>query len=116
MNKKKIGVKVFFNESCEICKKEIDIYKKMKNKLEWFDINNKEALLTNLNKDQLSRRLHVLNEGKLVKGAKAFLIVWSNIPKLNFLYKVFSLPIFYHFFAIFYEIIAFALYLKNKYR
>ena len=55
-------------------------------------------------------------EGKLVKGAKAFLIAWSNIPKLNFLYKVFSLPIFYHFFAIFYEIIAFALYLKNKYR
>ena len=28
-----MSVKVFFNESCSICKKEIDLYKNMENKL-----------------------------------------------------------------------------------
>ena len=44
-----MSIKVFFNESCSICKKEIDIYKKMENKLEWYDINEKESQITKLN-------------------------------------------------------------------
>ena len=55
-----MSTKVFFNESCSVCKKEIDLYKKMENNLEWFDINQEEAKLTNLTTDQLSRRLHVM--------------------------------------------------------
>ena len=43
-----MSVKVFFNESCSICKKEIDIYKNMENELEWYDINEKESKITNL--------------------------------------------------------------------
>ena len=77
--------KVFFNESCKICKKEIDLYKKMENDLSWVDIHQQEAKVTNLDTDQLSRRLHVLEDGKLYSGAKAFLIVWSRIPKLKIL-------------------------------
>jgi predicted DCC family thiol-disulfide oxidoreductase YuxK len=106
--------KVFFNESCKICKKEIDLYKKMENDLSWVDIHQQEAKVTNLDTDQLSRRLHVLDDGKLYSGAKAFLIVWSRIPKLKILNKIFSLPIIFQVFHLFYEIIAYFLYLKNK--
>ena len=69
-----MSIKVFFNESCSICKKEIDIYKNMENKLEWYDINERRVQITNLSTDQLSRRLHVMDQGKLIKGAKAFLL------------------------------------------
>ena len=109
-----MSTKVFFNESCSVCKKEIDLYKKMENNLEWFDINQEDAKLTNLTTDQLSRRLHVMKDGKLYQGANAFLILWSKIPKLNFLYRIFKLPIIFQIFAFFYEIVAYFLYLKNK--
>ena len=109
-----MSTKVFFNESCRICKKEIDMYKKMENNIKWYDIHEKEALRTNLNLDQLTRRLHVIEDGKLYQGAKAFLIVWSKIPKLNFLYKIAKVPGLYHIFATVYEIMALFLYFKNK--
>lgn len=109
-----MSTKVFFNESCSVCKKEIDLYKKMENNLKWVDIHEPEAERTNLNTDQLSRRLHVIDNGTLYKGAKAFLIVWSKIPKLNLLYQIAKLPGLYHLFAFSYEIVAYFLYLKNK--
>ena len=51
---------------------------------------------------------------KILKGAEAFLAVWKKIPKYNFLYNFFKLPIIFTLFSFFYEIVAFFLYLKNK--
>ena len=56
-------IKVFFNNSCNICKIEIDHYKKNSNEdIEWVDItNNQQALdLTSKSKEELLRRLHVI--------------------------------------------------------
>ena len=83
-------IKVFFNNSCNICKLEIDHYKKNSDQnLEWVDItNNQQALdLTSKSKEELLRRLHVIDNGKVIGGAKAFIIIWSKIPKYNFLAK-----------------------------
>ena len=88
-----MSVKVFFNNSCKICKMEIDHYKKYSdNSLDWVDItNNDEAIsLTSKTQAELLRRLHVIHDGKVIGGAKAFLIIWSSIPKYNFLYKILS--------------------------
>ena len=88
-----MSVKVFFNNSCKICKMEIDHYKKYSdNSLDWIDItNNDEAIsLTSKTQAELLRRLHVIHDGKVIGGAKAFLIIWSSIPKYNFLYKILS--------------------------
>ena len=52
-----MSIKVFFNESCSICKKEIDIYRKMENNLEWYDIKEKESQITNLNTDKLTKTI-----------------------------------------------------------
>ena len=110
-------MKVYFNNSCKICKAEIDIYKKEKiNQINWIDItdNNIAKLETKKDYKQLLRRLHVEKDGQIFSGAKAFLLVWKNIPKYKFLYKIFSLPIIFQIFSVAYEIIAFFLYLKNK--
>ena len=112
-----IIMKVYFNNSCKICKAEIDLYKKEEiSEINWVDItNNKQAKIeTKKNFKELLRRLHVEKNGEIFSGAKAFLLVWKNIPKYKFLYKIFSLPIIFQIFSVGYEIIAFFLYLKNK--
>ena len=110
-------IKVFFNNSCNICKMEIEHYKKHSDdNLEWVDItNNQEAInLTSKSSAELLRRLHVKENGKIIEGAEAFLYVWKKIPKYKFLYKFFKLPIIFSIFKYGYEIVAFFLYLKNK--
>ena len=110
-------MKVYFNNSCKICKAEIDLYKKEKiDQINWIDItyNKKAKIETNKNYKQLMRRLHVEKDGKIFSGAKAFLLVWKNIPKYRILYSIFSLPIIFQIFSVTYEIIAFFLFLKNR--
>ena len=110
-------MKVYFNNSCKICKAEIDIYKKEEiSEINWVDITNNKQAKIDTKKDfkELLRRLHVEKNGEIFSGAKAFLLVWKNIPKYKFLYKIFSLPIIFQIFSVGYEIIAFFLYLKNK--
>ena len=110
-------MKIFFNNSCSICRSEINVYKKQGIKqLEWVDItNNKDAErdTQKTNKDLL-RRLHVKSEGKIYSGAKAFIILWNRMPKFKLLGKILSTPIIFHIFYIMYEIVAFFLYLKNR--
>jgi len=110
-------MKVFFNNSCKICRSEINLYKKENVKdIDWIDItNNSDAEKeTSRNDKELLRRLHVKENGKIIQGAEAFLYVWKKIPKYKFLYKFFKLPIIFTIFKYGYEIIAFFLYLKNK--
>ena len=62
-------VKVFFNNSCNICKLKIDHYKKNSDEnLEWVDItNNQQAVdLTSKSKEELLRRLHVIDNGQVI--------------------------------------------------
>jgi predicted DCC family thiol-disulfide oxidoreductase YuxK len=110
-------MKVYYNESCSICRAEINHYKKQNiEEIDWVDItNNINAEKETLKNDKtLLRRLHVKKNGKIFSGAEAFLLIWKNIPKYKFLYKIFKLPIIFQIFFLTYEIIAFFLYLKNK--
>ena len=110
-------MKVYFNNSCKICKAEIDLYKKEKIKeIEWVDItdNNLAEKETSKNSKELLRRLHVVENEKVIQGAEAFLALWKKIPKYKFLYKFFRLPIIFNLSSFGYELVAFFLYLKNK--
>ena len=110
-------MKVYFNNSCNICRAEINLYKKQNIKdIEWIDsTDNKSAELETLKDDKaLLRRLHIKDGEKVISGAEAFLLVWKKIPKYKFLYTFFKIPIIFTLFSYFYEIIAFFLYLKNK--
>ena len=110
-------MKVYFNNSCKICKAEIDLYKKEKiQEIDWVDItDNKLATQeTSKNSKELLRRLHVKEGEKILEGAEAFLLLWKKIPKYKFLYNFFKLPIIFTIFKYGYEMFAYFLYLKNK--
>ena len=110
-------MKVYFNNSCKICRSEINLYKREKiEDIDWIDITDNKLARKETNKDdkQLLRRLHVKDNDKVLEGAEAFLYVWQKIPKYRFLYKFFKLPIIFTIFNYGYEIVAYFLYLKNK--
>jgi predicted DCC family thiol-disulfide oxidoreductase YuxK len=112
-----IFMKVYFNNSCKICRSEINMYKKENiEDIDWIDItDNKEAEKeTSKNDKELLRRLHVKENDQVIEGAEAFLYVWKRIPKYKFLYSFFKLPIIFTIFKYGYEIVAYFLYLKNK--
>ena len=112
-----MAIKVFFNNSCSVCRLEINHYKKISDStLEWIDITNNEDALktTSKTQEELLRRLHVIDDGKVIGGAKAFIIIWSKIPKYKFLYKIFSIKPFFVLFHYAYEFIAYFLFLKNR--
>ena len=110
-------MKVYFNNSCKICKAEIDLYKKERiQEIDWIDITDNALATreTSKNNKELLRRLHVKEGEKVLEGAEAFLALWKKIPKYRFLYNMLKLPIIFTIFSFFYEIIAFFLYQKNK--
>ena len=110
-------MKVYFNNSCNICRTEINLYKKQNIKdIEWIDITDNKSAQTETQKNDkaLLRRLHIKDGDKVIGGAEAFLLVWKKIPKYKFLYTFFKIPIIFTLFSYFYEFIAFFLYLKNK--
>ena len=110
-------MKVYFNNSCKICRTEINMYKKENiEDIDWIDItNNKDAEKeTSKNDKELLRRLHIKENDQVIEGAEAFLYVWKRIPKYKFLYSFFKLPIIFTIFKYGYEIVAYFLYLKNK--
>ena len=75
-------VKVFFNNSCNICRAEINHYKKHSDSgVEWIDVTNNEAAqkITSKSYKELLRRMHVIQDGKVIDGAESFLIIWKNV-------------------------------------
>ena len=103
-------MKVYFNNSCKICRTEINMYKKQNiENLNWIDITkNKNAELETKKTDkELLRKLHVEKDGQIYVGIDGFLLIWKKIPKYNILYKFFKLPVIYQLFYVGYEIVAF---------
>ena len=84
--------------------------------MEWVDVtDNQDAQqLTSKSYKDLLRRMHVIQDGKVIDGAESFLIIWKNVPKYNFLYKVFKIRPMFIILNIFYEIAAYFLFIKNK--
>ena len=109
-------IKGYFNESCNICRAEINHYKKINNSIDWIDVMiNKDAMNdTKLSSKDLIRRLHIIKNKKLYKGLDAFLIVWEEIPKYKLLSNFAKLPIIYHIGYLIYEFFALLLFYKNK--
>ena len=79
-------MKVYFNNSCKICKAEIDLYKKEKiQEIDWIDITDNNLATEETSKDskELLRRLHVKDGGKVLEGAEAFLVLWKKTIKTS---------------------------------
>ena len=80
-------MKVYFNNSCKICRSEINLYKKEKiQDIDWVDItDNSIAEKETSKKDKdLLRRLHVKDGNKIIGGAEAFLMFGKKFQNINF--------------------------------
>ena len=78
-------MKVFFNNSCKICRSEINLYKKENIKdIDWIDItNNSDAEKeTSRNDKELLRRLHVKENGKIIQGAEGISLCLEKDSKI----------------------------------
>jgi len=108
--------KVFYNNSCSICRFEINHYKKITKNIDWIDISNEKSSLTQTKLDSktLLRRLHVIKQVKLYSGVDAFIQLWLEIPRYKFLANLIKKPIIYHISWVLYEILALFLFFKNK--
>ena len=94
-------MKVYFNNSCKICRSEINLYKKENiEEINWIDITDNSSAEKEISRTdkELLRRLHVKDGEKVLEGAEAFLLVWKKIPKYRFLYNFFKLPIIFNIF------------------
>tara|TARA_B100001093_G_C26581896_1_gene907644 strand:- start:466 stop:828 length:363 start_codon:yes stop_codon:yes gene_type:complete len=112
-------IKVYYNQKCAICNFEISHYKKKNIAcFNWIDVSvpSKDLNILNKSPKELIRRLHVIDDNKVYAGASAFIVLWKNMPKYRVLSNFLNLPIVFHFFYVFYEIIAFFLYIKNKHQ
>lgn len=83
-------IKGYFNESCKICRTEINHYKKMNQSIKWVDvINNKKAINeTQLSSKQLIKRLHIIENNRIYSGINVFLIFWREIPRYRLIAKL----------------------------
>ena len=63
-----MATKVYFNNSCSICRFEINHYKKLENNLEWIDISTEKKSKedTAKNAKELLRRLHTVKNNKVI--------------------------------------------------
>ena len=80
-------MKVYFNNSCRICRSEINLYKKENiQDIDWIDItDNKEAEKeTSRNDKELLRRLHIKENGKLFRELKHFYMFGRKFQNINF--------------------------------
>ena len=111
-------IKVLFNDSCSVCSKEINHYKSLDNDINWIDINDLEVSkrISGKSHEQLIRRLHVIKDGEVYAGTKAFIIMWRNIPKYKWLGNFVALPLVYQISVVAYEIIALFLFIKNRHQ
>ncbi len=112
-------IKVLFNDSCKICSKEINHYKSLNpDQIKWIDINDisLSTEMSGKSHRELLRRLHVMEDGKIFSGVRAFIMMWEKIPRYRWISKVVSTPGIYQVSIIIYEVIAYILFLKNKHQ
>jgi predicted DCC family thiol-disulfide oxidoreductase YuxK len=110
-------IRIYYNQKCTVCNIEISHYKKKNiSNLIWVDINSPSEDLKLLGKShkEMMRRLHVIDDKTIYSGAIAFIILWSHLPNYKLLSKILNLPIIFQVFNIFYEFIAFLLFIKNN--
>ena len=85
-------LKVFYDNKCNICSKEIQFYKKRNIKsIEWIGIHNNSEQLNkaNITKENSLKEIHIIDENNNVyKGVDAFIVLWGKFKYLNFLAKI----------------------------
>ncbi len=93
MNKdfeKNNNIEVFFDGSCPLCKREINLYKNTQSfcNISYVDVSSMEPTE---DKNKLMKRFHIKDQnGNLISGAKAFIELWKQMKGWKYLAKPFD--------------------------
>ena len=78
------SVTMLYDGGCPLCSKEVAHYKRRdkQSRVSWIDINADSQPLTHysISQEAAMKRLHVIQDGQIVVGARAFAAVWSQLP------------------------------------
>lgn len=89
-------LRVFFDGSCPMCRKEISLYQKIDTSgaIDWHDVSLKDQINSlPLSREILLARFHVQKyDGQLISGARGFIEMWRYLPRWHWLAKVCSIP------------------------
>lgn len=90
---------VLYNGQCPICSTEIEHYRAQAEAvgadIRFTDLNNADLDTWGLDADSAARRLHVRDgSGAPVAGLQAFVALWQDLPRLRWLARLLSRPIF----------------------
>ena len=98
---------VLFNGECPVCSFEMDHYKARCEKhdtgIGFEDLNSADLTKWGIDADTAARRLHVLKDGELYAGMKAFVVLWDDLPGYRWLSRLVATPGIYHFCSAGYE-------------
>ncbi|MCO8146313.1 DUF393 domain-containing protein [Rhodovulum tesquicola] len=87
---------VIYNGACPICAREIAGYRRLSEAgglpIRYTDLNAADLARLGLSAEDAARRLHVVQEGRLIAGFPAFLALWSSMPRMRWLARLLGLP------------------------
>ncbi len=92
-------LRILFNATCPICNAEICHYRSYAKErgiaIAFDDLNCVDPASYGVSLSDAAKRLHVLHEGNVISGIPAFVVIWQNLPRYQWLAKIVSLPIIY---------------------
>lgn len=87
---------MLFNANCPVCNFEIQHYAQYAAAndlpIRFDDLNSDARDQWGIDADTAARRLYVLHEGQLTSGIPAFLVLWAQMPKYQWLGRIIGLP------------------------
>ncbi|WP_099826158.1 thiol-disulfide oxidoreductase DCC family protein [Oceaniglobus indicus] len=87
---------VIYNHTCPVCRREIDAYRRTAESrglpLTFQGIDAADLSAWGLTPETAARRLHVIENGKLLSGVAAFAALWDRLPKLRWLARLVRRP------------------------
>ena len=90
------NLRVFFDGGCPVCKREIGLYQRADKQrvIDWCDVSlDSPATALPLPREALLARFHVQTpNGMFVSGARAFIVLWRELPNWKLLARIVSLP------------------------
>jgi predicted DCC family thiol-disulfide oxidoreductase YuxK len=88
---------VIYNDTCPICAREVAGYKRMAARedlpIAFSGLSEGDHARHGLTEESAARRFHVLQDGQLVGGVDAFVLLWSQMPRLRWLARLVGAPV-----------------------
>ncbi|MEM8958556.1 MAG: DUF393 domain-containing protein [Pseudomonadota bacterium] len=88
---------IIYNGSCPICSREIAAYERYASirnlPLDFTPLDEADLAAHGLSAEDAARRLHIVQDGRLVSGVEAFALLWDAMPRFRWLAQLVRLPV-----------------------